>query len=202
MRPPTRDEWLEVERLRRELAKAAAERDGWRRAGEILEQDKDRDLAALRARVEELEKEKQNCTNSCVNAGLVYPNVREYFQQLEQRNAELVAALRDAGKFAREVEHLSAECQDIDEESCVAIACECEDVLARAESVTPAKHLDTEIVDWLEANPDSLPYYENGLWRIPYLMDGSGGFGGGVGEFNAPTVRRAVSLARTHGDPA
>lgn len=90
-------------------------------------------ITNLRARVAELE-------TSVATEKAARWAVEQTIRVLEQRNAELAAALRKSGKFARDVEQLSAECQDIDEEICVAVAGECEDALARAESAKLCPH--------------------------------------------------------------
>ncbi len=57
---------------------------------------------------------------------------------------------------------------------------------------------DGEMLDWLEKK-DPQPYYEDGKWRIPYLMKGEGGFGGGVGHYVSNSLRGVVAIARDAG---
>ena len=54
----------EFEQLRADLARVTAERDNWRQAGEILEADKDKEIAALRARVADLQQQLDNLTSA------------------------------------------------------------------------------------------------------------------------------------------
>jgi len=95
------------------------------------------------------------------------------------RVAELEAALRAIlGPYA-------------DDGDALAKIAHAEDVLARAESTTPDKHPDTEIVDWLEDNT-AVPYCA-GLYdsspdaavEIP-----------GIGVFVGGTLRAAIDAAR------
>ena len=57
---------------------------------------------------------------------------------------------------------------------------------------------DRDRLDWLEKKDPQpyQPYYDNGKWRIPYLMSGDGGFGGGVVEATADSLRAAIDAAR------
>ena len=102
----------------------------------------------------------------------------------DARVAELVAALR----LAR---YWSKECGVIRSMSFQEVCAEIDPILARAESATPAKHPDTEIVDWLEDNTAVL--YCAGLYdsspdaavEIP-----------GIGVFVGETLRAAIDAAR------
>ena len=38
------------------------------------------------------------------------------------------------------------------------------------------------------------PYFDKGKWRIPYLMDGAGGYGGGIGELSHETLEGVLEL--------
>jgi hypothetical protein len=38
------------------------------------------------------------------------------------------------------------------------------------------------------------PYFEDGYWRLPYLMNGAGGFGGGVGEMRHRTKEGVMQM--------
>lgn len=143
----------ELEQLRSDLEKVTTERDRFELLWSSRKTAKLEEYAALLARVTELESELLDTKTGAEQEA-------RHADELQQRNAELVAALRKAGKFARDVEQLSAECQNIDEEVCVAVACECEDVLARAESATPAKHPFT---------------CEQGSWQIDAARKQGGG---------------------------
>ncbi len=59
-------------------------------------------------------------------------------------------------------------------------------------------YTDKQRIDFLNEHPDSVPYLEDGLWRIPYLMYGAGGFGGGVGEMTHRTLRGVIDAAMTN----
>lgn len=54
----------------------------------------------------------------------------------------------------------------------------------------------TEEMDWLSEHPEHMPYLEDGIWRIPYLVNGDGGFGGGVGQYTHRTLRGVIAVAR------
>jgi hypothetical protein len=68
-----------------------------------------------------------------------------------------------------------------------------------------ARELERELnaasarIEWLSEHPESIPYLEDGLWRIPYLMDGAGGFGGGVGEVTHRTLIGVIDAAMERG---
>ncbi len=51
---------------------------------------------------------------------------------------------------------------------------------------------------WVIENPDSHPYFNDGKWRIPYLVSGAGGFGGGVGEYTGDTLNKVIKTAIKH----
>ncbi len=53
---------------------------------------------------------------------------------------------------------------------------------------------DVPSLDWL--GEEHQPYFEDGKWRIPFLMDGAGGFGGGVGELSDKTLEGVLKLAK------
>ena len=88
--------------------------------------------ASLRARVAELEQDYKESLQA---------RARE-MDQAEQHNAELVEALREVDEIVNDANH-SAE-----DRLCAAAN---RLLNTRAESDTPAKHPDTEIVDWLDA---------------------------------------------------
>lgn len=54
---------------------------------------------------------------------------------------------------------------------------------------------DSARLDWLGNCPECIPYLEDGIWNIPYLNVGEGGFGGGVGAFTGKTIRAAIDTA-------
>jgi hypothetical protein len=58
---------------------------------------------------------------------------------------------------------------------------------------------DTARLDWLEkayqGEHEHAPYFNDGLWRFPYLVSGAGGYGGGVGEATFNTLREAIDAA-------
>lgn len=119
-------------------------------------------IEQLRARVAELEKEREHA-QQCVkfhSENSVARHARA--EQAEQRNAELVAALRGALGWLEKGGVRSAH---------VALA----HALARAESATPAKHPDTErLVTLLEsalksfaAMPEANPSHtRDGIWAL------------------------------------
>ena len=110
------------------------------------------------ARAAELEEDGEN-------GRLAYNLLREDKATAEQRNAELVEQLKAYGKYAHDT---TLEDQNAELEAALREIVECVDVdgadekydreiqricaiaLARAESATPAKHPDTERLDWLE----------------------------------------------------
>ena len=59
-----------------------------------------------------------------------------------------------------------------------------------------AAEADSARLDWLNEHPESVPYLDDGLWRIPYEVSGAGGFGGGVGEMHHRTLRGVIDAAR------
>lgn len=63
-------------------------------------------------------------------------------------------------------------------------------------------YADKQRLDFLNEHPESLPYLEDGIWRIPYLMDGAGGFGGGVGEMTHRTLRGVIDAAMANAKPS
>jgi len=38
------------------------------------------------------------------------------------------------------------------------------------------------------------PYFDDGFWRLPYLMNGAGGCGGGVGEMKHETKEGVINM--------
>ena len=42
------------------------------------------------------------------------------------------------------------------------------------------------------------PYFEDGLWRLPYLMNGAGGYGGGVGEMSHETKAGVIEMYKDY----
>ena len=38
------------------------------------------------------------------------------------------------------------------------------------------------------------PYFNDGFWRLPYLMNGAGGWGGGVGEMKHETKEGVINM--------
>ena len=57
---------------------------------------------------------------------------------------------------------------------------------------------DEHRIEWLGDYPEYIPYLEDGFWRIPYLINGAGGFGGGVGEFTSRTLRDVIDVAMSN----
>jgi chromosome segregation ATPase len=51
-------------------------------------------------------------------------------------------------------------------------------------------------LEFLNEHPESMPYIEDGIWHIPYLMDGAGGLGGGVGEYTSRSFINVIDIAR------
>lgn len=79
----------------------------------------------------------------------------------------------------------------------------------RIDSICEATALRTRVaelekdgarLDWLEmaekTNHPSCPENDGNSWRFPYLMDGAGGFGGGVGHKYFDSLRAAIDAAR------
>lgn len=54
------------------------------------------------------------------------------------------------------------------------------------------KEEDVSLRDLLDEEDG--PYFEDGKWRIPYLMYGEGGSGGGVGELSHETKKGVLEL--------
>ena len=58
-------------------------------------------------------------------------------------------------------------------------------------------------LDWLEMAEKTdhahCPENDGQRWRFPYLMDGAGGFGGGVGHKYFDTLRAAIDAAMKEG---
>jgi hypothetical protein len=38
------------------------------------------------------------------------------------------------------------------------------------------------------------PYFDGGYWRLPYLMNGAGGYGGSVGEMKHKTKDGVIAM--------
>lgn len=41
-------------------------------------------------------------------------------------------------------------------------------------------------------------YFKDGYWRLPYLMNGAGGFGGGVGEMKHETKEGVIQMYKDY----
>ena len=57
------------------------------------------------------------------------------------------------------------------------------------------------IVDSVVNEPEESeldPYFEDGYWRLPYLMNGAGGFGGGVGEMKDETKEGVIQMYKDY----
>ena len=72
---------------------------------------------------------------------------------------------------------------------------------ARAEKAEAELAEERARLDWLEQDMAKLDdgtavFYEDGLYRFPYLMRGEGGYGGGVGERAFCGLRAAIDAAR------
>ena len=137
-----------------DLARVTAER---RQEYDELREASSKRENALRARVAEVEKE------AMILRGTVEA-VTTQRQQAEQRNADLVAALWPLAMVAKYCGQINdstgvwSHTSIIDGEHFSLTIGDCRRAratLARAESATPAKHPDTEIVDWLEVDPQA-----------------------------------------------
>ena len=142
-----------IEQLRADLARATAELEHHKSVKETIDsahKELSREHAALRARNAELEAqiERDAWTLSPEMVQTRNDQLAAKLEQAEQRNAELVAALRLA-LGALEARGVSV--KDAPKNSQIAHWY----ALARAESAMPAKHPDTEIVDWLEVDPQA-----------------------------------------------
>lgn len=146
------------EQLRADLARATAELEHHKSVKETIDsahKELSREHAALRARVAELEAqiERDAWTLSPEMVQTRNDQLAAKLEQAEQRNAELVAALRGALGWLEKGVVRSAH---------VALA----HALASAESATPAKHPDTERLDWLEGAPsERLAEVRRILWQ-------------------------------------
>ena len=110
-------------------------------------------ISALRARVAELEKE------AMILRGTVEA-VTTQRQQAEQRKAELVEALREVDEIVNDANHsaedrLCAAANRLLNTSAESATPDHIPDAAKMVSATPAKHPDTEIVDWLEVDPQA-----------------------------------------------
>ena len=139
------------------------------------------------ARAAELEEDGEN-------GRLAYNLLREDKATAEQRNAELVEQLKAYGKYAHDTTledqnaELAAALTDIrdmpeyDQDDAHRLRGMAKVFLARFESAAPAKHPDTEIVDWLEVDPQAR------LAEVRRLI-----------FIDRDTVREAVHAARKQG---
>ena len=137
----------ERDKAQNDLARATAELEHHKSVKETIDsahKELSREHAALRARVAELEAqiERDAWTLSPEMVQTRNDQLAAKLEQAEQRNAELVAALRGALGWLEKGGVRSAD---------VALA----HALARAESATPAKHPDTVRLDWLASNKQS-----------------------------------------------
>jgi septal ring factor EnvC (AmiA/AmiB activator) len=70
---------------------------------------------------------------------------------------------------------------------------------ARAERAEAELAAERARLDWLEMAEKTdhahCPENDGQRWRFPYLMDGTGGFGGGVGHKYFDTLRAAIDAA-------
>lgn len=199
-RKEARAEVAENVTLRAELTSEKARADSLREYG----QNECREAATIRARVAELEQNRE------INAK-EWESLHADYDALQQRNAELVEQLKAYGKYAHDTTledqnaELVAALRDIagtperDKDYAIGeLKCRlrARNTLARAESATaavvkdslttepgaPAKHPDTEIVDWLEVDPQAR------LAEVRRLI-----------FIDRDTVREAVHAARKQG---
>ena len=140
----------ERDKAHADLARVTAERDN-ARAQAIADRAFQSDNAALRARVAELD-ESLHLANGTADLALHHRDIAE------QRNAELVAALRPIYALRKNCEgdigwrgQKDAKVGWVTVRDILAL----EQALARAESATPAKHPDTVRLDWLASNKQS-----------------------------------------------
>lgn len=115
-------------------------------------------------------------------------------KRLEQRNAELEATLRKLAEFVGHLHSLEREdggTGGVDVADLAGLLLEVNDVLA--ESATPAKHPDTERLDWLERKHEE----SNGQH---YLVECSITYNGNTGAPPLfPATRAAIDAARKQG---
>ena len=147
----------ERDKAQNDLARVTAELEHHKSVKETIDsahKELSREHAALRARVAELEAqiERDAWTLSPEMVQTRNDQLAAKLEQAEQRNAELVAALRDAVGMLEELDGLDWGEEgmpfDVDFNHFAK-------VLARAESATPAKHPDTVRLDWLASNKQS-----------------------------------------------
>lgn len=167
----------ERDKAHADLARVTAELEHHKSVKETIDsahKELSREHAALRARVTELEAqiERDAWTLSPEMVQTRNDQLAAKLEQAEQRNAELVAALDYIAKWV--------EADGADEKYDREILRVC--ALARVESATPAKHPDTEIVDWLEVDPQAR------LAEVRRLI-----------FIDRDTVREAVHAARKQG---
>ena len=138
--------------LRARTAELEKDRDDWKKCADLAE----RALASEQQRSAELEAqiERDAWAISPAMAQARINMLASELGQVKQRNAELVAALRPIYALRKNCEgdigwrgQKDAKVGWVTVRDILAL----EQALARAESATPAKHLDTEIVDWLDA---------------------------------------------------
>ena len=122
--------------------------------------------------------------------------------QAQLRALTLVCGTNDANKFETWVDRANARAERAEAE----LAAERE----KAERYRLATlKLDAELtaerarLDWLEMAEKTdhahCPENDGQRWRFPYLMDGAGGFGGGVGHKYFDTLRAAIDAAMKEG---
>jgi len=66
---------------------------------------------------------------------------------------------------------------------------------ARIAELERDRERDAKRLDWAFRHPESAPYFHEGKWRIPYLDNGAGGFGAGVGEMHDAEFRGVIDAA-------
>ncbi len=195
----------EVLQLRADLARVTAEREAeFRRSDSELAAAAQKE-SAIRARVAELEAqiERDAWTLSPEMVQTRNDQLAAKLEQAEQRNAELVAALRGALGWLEKggvrsahvaLAHALARAESATPAKNAADTPEnreaCAKVMAawEAEESAPAKHPDTERMDWLERQPSK---YE---WAI--TLDHGCVFATRNKTSGHPTLRAAIDAAR------
>jgi hypothetical protein len=72
--------------------------------------------------------------------------------------------------------------------------------LAALRSQVAELERDKARIEFLGNHPESMPYLEDGIWRIPYLSQGEGGFGGGVSSCNHRTLSGCIDAVMARDD--